>query len=71
MQPDRARQTVLRIVDVALEAGHAEAHDGAALDLCGQALRMEHGAAVGHAQIVENLEPARLQVELDLHEAHG
>ena len=50
-------------------SGHAEAHDGAALDLVRQALRVQHGAAVGDADVVQDLELAGLDVELDLDEA--
>ena len=62
---------VARVVDVTLEAGHAEAHGRASPDLGGQPHGMHHGPAVCHAQIVDDLVHARLDIELDLDEAGG
>src|SRR5690606_4835665 len=68
-QADVGGQAVLGVVDVAFEAGQAEAHDGGALDLGGEALGMEDGAAVGDAQVVEDVVAAGVAVELDHDEA--
>ena len=63
MQTHALRQAVLRIVDVPLERREAEAHNRAALDLRREALRMDHGAAVGHRHVVDDVERAGFRVE--------
>ena len=71
MKPDSAWQTVVRVVDVALECRHAEAHYGATLYLGRQTLWVNHRSAVDHAHVVYDLELARLYIELDLDEPNG
>ena len=44
-----------RVVDVPLRGGEAEAHDRPAADLRRKPLRMDHRAAVGDAEIIEDL----------------
>src|SRR5690606_8942982 len=68
-QPDVAGKAVLRVIDDPLVRRHAEAHDGAAPDLRGKPLRMNHRARIRDADVIEDLEFARLDVELDLDEA--
>ena len=62
-------QAVARIEDVPLTCSHAEALHGTAVDLRAQAQRMQHRAAVADAEITQDLELARLQIQLDLDEA--
>ena len=49
----------------------AETHHGAALDLGRQTLGMQHGAAIGDADKVDDLVLAGFKVNLDLDEARG
>ena len=71
METDVSGDAVAAVVDMPLERGHAEAHHRAALDLRGQPLRVNDGAAVGDAEVIDDLESAGLDVELDLDEAGG
>ena len=47
------RKSALGVVDVAFCACHAEAHHGAALDLGGEALGVEYGAAVSDGDVLD------------------
>src|SRR5579871_7055118 len=58
------RQSELGIVDMPLEQREADTHDIAAADLVGEALRMQHGAAIRHAQHVDDVDLAGFDVEL-------
>src|SRR5690606_24618388 len=62
------RQTVLRIIDVALVGSHAEAPDAAAVHGLTEPFRVNDRAALGHASVVDNVELAGVSVQLDLHE---
>jgi len=53
---------------VALERREPETHDTAALDLCRHALWMDHCAAIGYTDIIDDIELTGLDIELDLHE---
>src|SRR5205807_8803637 len=67
----RRRNAELRIVDMPLEMGEADAHHVAARDLMTKAERMEHRAAVRDAQHFLDLELAGLGIELDFGKARG
>jgi len=54
-----------------LEVGEADAHDVAAGDLVAEAERMQHRAAVRHAQHLLDVDLAGLGIELDFREGHG
>ena len=69
MEPDRPGQPPPGVVDMALEGSHAEARHRAASNLVREAQRMHDLAAVRDAQVIDDLDLAGLDIELDLDES--
>ena len=65
MVADVCRQSVLRVIDMPFEAGHPHAPGGTALHLLFNSLRVQHGAAVCDADVIQDVVLAGLEVELD------